>query len=43
MNRAEIAQPFEEGIHAQLVRVIGMLDRERFSPTSGCFDRTFWC
>ncbi len=43
MNRVEIAQPFEEGIHAQLVRVIGMLDRERFSPTSGCFDRTFWC
>jgi hypothetical protein len=43
MNRAEIAQPFEEGFHAQLVRVIGMLDRERFSPTSGCFDRTFWC
>ena len=43
MNRAETAQPFEEGIRAQLVRVIGMLDRERFSPTSGCFDRTFWC
>ncbi len=43
MSRTEIASPFEEAIQAQLVRVIGMLDRERFSPTSGCLDRTYWC
>jgi hypothetical protein len=43
MDRAQAAQLFETGIESQLVRVIGMLDRERFSPTSGCFDRTFWC
>jgi len=43
MNRTEIAEPFAEGIRAQLVRVLGMLDRERFSPTSGCLDRTYWC
>jgi len=43
MQRDEIARPFEAGIQDQLVRVIGMLDREKYSRTAGCFDRTFWC
>lgn len=29
-------------IRANAVRVLGMLDRERWSRTFGCMDRTFW-
>ena len=31
-----------EGILRQAVPVLSLLDREPESPTSGCFDRTFW-
>ncbi len=31
-----------EAIRNQAVRVLGLMDREEFSPTCGCLDRTYW-
>lgn len=39
MERAEV---YRRLIAEQVPRVLGMLDRERLSPTHGCCDRTFW-
>lgn len=36
------AAPFLEAITARIPRVLGMLDREPFSPTHGCGDRNYW-
>lgn len=34
--------PYLDEVLAQVPRVLGRLDRERFSPTFGCLDRTYW-
>ena len=31
-----------DGLRAHASRVLSLIDRERFSPTFGCMDRTFW-
>lgn len=36
------AATYLQAITAQIPRVISLLDREDFSRTRGCFDRTFW-
>lgn len=36
------AAPFLEAIRSRAALVLGMLDREPFSPTYGCGDRTYW-
>jgi hypothetical protein len=34
--------PYETAILEQLPRVLSRMDRDRYSPTSGCCDRTYW-
>lgn len=38
----EDAAIYARGIRARLPEVLGRMDRDRFSPTHGCMDRTFW-
>ncbi len=37
-----VAEAYLAPVLAEVQRVLGMLDREALSPTSGCCDRTFW-
>lgn len=39
---SNIARIYRDLVHREAVRVIGLMDRERFSPTCGCMDRTHW-
>lgn len=36
------SQIYLNAIRQQLPRVLSLMDRERYSPTRGCMDRTFW-
>ncbi|MCA8955174.1 MAG: hypothetical protein KDC87_03815, partial [Planctomycetes bacterium] len=36
------SETYRNAILAEIPRVISLLDREEFSRTRGCFDRTFW-
>ena len=36
------ARPYQEQILLHAPRILGLIDREAMSPTSGCCDRTFW-
>ena len=38
----EAARVYLAAIRREAERVLGLLDREEFSPTFGCMDRTFW-
>jgi len=40
--RSDARARYAEMILAQAPRVLGCMDRERFSSTAGCCDRTFW-
>lgn len=42
MDARARAQPFLDAILEHAPRVMGLMDREALSPTSGCCDRTFW-
>lgn len=35
-------EPYLEAIRGTSYRVLSLLDRDEFSPTFGCMDRTFW-
>lgn len=39
---SDSASVYRAAIEREIVRVLGLMDRERFSPTSGCMDRTYW-
>ncbi|RDD62293.1 hypothetical protein [Ferruginivarius sediminum] len=38
----EAAEVYLSALRSQAVRVLSLLDREPFSPTQGCMDRTHW-
>jgi len=42
MTSDSAAAYYRTAILAQVPRVLGLMDRERLSPTAGCCDRTFW-
>jgi len=37
-----VAQIYLDAINRESVRVLGQMDREIYSPTFGCLDRTYW-
>jgi len=41
-SRGEASQIYLSAILGQAVQVLSLLDRESFSRTFGCFDRTYW-
>jgi len=41
-NSQTAAQVYLRKIEQEAVRVLGLMDREMFSPTFGCLDRTYW-
>ncbi len=43
MTKRDITSCYEKQIVNQTQRFLSWLDREPFSRTHGCFDRTFWC
>ena len=42
MELSEGAEIYLDAIKQQAVRTLGLLDREQYSRTFGCMDRTFW-
>ncbi|MDY6989589.1 MAG: hypothetical protein SWQ30_16200 [Thermodesulfobacteriota bacterium] len=41
-NSTNSAHIYRDAMLSEAHRVLSLLDRERFSPTFGCFDRTYW-
>ena len=39
---ADVREAYQSRLSAEANRVLGMLDRESFSRTFGCIDRTYW-
>lgn len=42
MTQAPAGEPYQSAILEQMPRVLSRMDRERYSRTAGCCDRTFW-
>ena len=42
VTHSSAVEPYQAAILDQMPRVLSRMDRERYSPTSGCCDRTFW-
>ncbi len=42
MSQAPAGEPYQTAILEQIPRVLSRMDRERYSRSAGCCDRTFW-